>query len=252
MATIAVGDIHGNLPALNDVLDQIRGEGGPGDTFVFLGDYIDRGPDTRACVDAILRFQRQVEGQVVCLIGNHEDWLLRTLRDHSRHSWLLGMDAFDTIRSYSVEAAVTLREAMTRAGTELYIGRCALPYEAFIDRVPADHIRFFEGLGLYCHTADCLCVHGGMDPRIADVHDQPPDALIWGAGDFPNGYEGAEIVVYGHRNNAVLNTDDWPVPMVVGRTIGIDTISHGILTAIRLPDQRIYQSARYQVAKPDV
>jgi serine/threonine protein phosphatase 1 len=252
MATIAVGDIHGNLPALNDVLDQIRGEGGPGDTFVFLGDYIDRGPDTRGCVDAILRFQRQVEAKVVCLIGNHEDWLLRTLRDYSRHSWLLGMEAFDTIRSYSVEAAVTLREAMASAGTELFIGRCALPYEAFVDRVPADHIRFFEGLGLYCQTADCLCVHGGLDARIADVQDQPPDALIWGAGDFPNGYEGAEIVVYGHRNNAVLNTDDWPLPIVVGRTIGIDTISHGILTAIRLPDRRIYQSARYQVVKPDV
>ena len=55
----------------------------------------------------------------------------------------------------------------------------------------------------------------------------------------------AEIVVYGHRNNTVLNADDWPVPMVVGRTIGIDTISHRILTAIRPPDQRIYQSARY-------
>lgn len=252
MATIAVGDIHGNLPALNDVLDQIRGEGGPGDTFVFLGDYIDRGPDTRGCVDAILKFQHQVESEVVCLIGNHEDWLLRTLRDHSRHSWLLGMEAFDTIRSYSVEAAVALREAMANAGTALYIERRALPYEAFVDRVPADHIRFFEGLRLYCRTADCLCVHGGLDGRIADVHDQPPDALIWGAGDFPNEYEGAQIVVYGHRNNAVLNADDWPVPIVVGRTIGIDTISHGILTAIRLPDQRIYQSARYQVAKPDV
>jgi serine/threonine protein phosphatase 1 len=252
MATIAVGDIHGNLPALKDVLDQIRGEGGPGDTFVFLGDYIDRGPDTRGCVDAILGFQRQVEAEVVCLIGNHEDWLLRTLRDHSRHSWLLGMEALDTIRSYSVEAAVALREAMERAGAAVYMGRCVLPYEAFVDRVPAEHIRFFEGLRLYCQTVDCLCVHGGLDTRIADVQDQLPDALIWGAGDFPNGYEGAELVVYGHRNNTVLNTDNWPVPMVVGRTIGIDTISHGILTAIRLPDQRIYQSARYQIAKPDV
>ena len=252
MATIAVGDIHGNLPALKDVLEQIRGEGGPGDTFVFLGDYIDRGPDTRGCVDAILGFQRQVEAEVVCLIGNHEDWLLRTLRDHNRHSWLLGMEALDTIRSYSMEAAVALRGAMARAGAALYTGRCALPYEAFVDRVPAEHIRFFEGLRLYCQTADCLCVHGGLDTRIADVQDQLPDALIWGAGDFPNGYEGAELVVYGHRNNAVLNADNWPVPMVVGRTIGIDTVSHGILTAIRLPDRRIYQSARYKVAKPDV
>jgi serine/threonine protein phosphatase 1 len=80
MATIAVGDIHGNLEALTDILDQIHGEGGRGDTIVFLGDYIDRGPDTKGCVDAILGFQREVEAEVVCLLGNHEDWLLRTLR----------------------------------------------------------------------------------------------------------------------------------------------------------------------------
>jgi diadenosine tetraphosphatase ApaH/serine/threonine PP2A family protein phosphatase len=147
---------------------------------------------------------------------------------------------------------VLAQKAMTSAGAALYMARCALPYEAFVDRVPEEHIRFFEGLCLYCQTADCLCVHGGLDTGIGDVHDQPRDALIWGAGDFPNGYEGAELVVYGHRNNAVLNADNWPVPMVVGRTIGIDTISHGVLTAIRLPDQRIFQSARYQVAKPAV
>jgi serine/threonine protein phosphatase 1 len=46
MATIAVGDVHGNLQALNDVLDQLRDEAGPSDTVVFLGDYIDRGPDS--------------------------------------------------------------------------------------------------------------------------------------------------------------------------------------------------------------
>lgn len=85
-------------------------------------------------MDAILRFQREVDADVVCLIGNHEDWLLRTLRDHSRHSWLLGMEALDTIQSCSVEAAVALREAMRSAGAALYMERCALPYEAFFDR----------------------------------------------------------------------------------------------------------------------
>ena len=104
MATIAVGDIHGNLSALNDVLDQLRRELLPVDTVVFLGDYIDRGPDSKRCVDAILRFRNEVGGEVVALMGNHEDWLLRTFHDHRRHSWLLGMEAFDTIRSYSAEA----------------------------------------------------------------------------------------------------------------------------------------------------
>jgi len=48
-----------------------------------------------------------------------------------------------------------------------------------------------------------------------------------------------------------LNGEGWPAPRVVGRTIGIDTIKHGVLTAIRLPDARLFQSARYDAADPD-
>ena len=252
MATIAVGDIHGNRLALDDLLVQIRSEAAAGDTVVFLGDYIDRGPDSKGCVDAILGFQREVEAEVVCLLGNHEDWFLRTLRDHRCHSWLLGMEAFDTMRSYSVEAARTLREAVSKAGADVYLERCALPYQAFFDCVPQEHIRFLEGLRLYHQSADCVCTHGGLDPRVARVQEQEREALIWGAGSFPNGYDGAEVVVYGHRNNAALNAERWPAPMIVGRTIGVDTISHGVLTAIRLPDQRVFQSARYEVLGSDV
>ena len=69
--------------------------------------------------------------------------------------------------------------------------------------------------------------------------------MIWGASNFPEGYDGAELVVYGHWNNAVLDANGWPAPAKVQRTIGIDSISHGVLTAIRLPDQRVFQSGRY-------
>jgi serine/threonine protein phosphatase 1 len=250
MATIAVGDIHGNLAALTDILGQIRAETGQRDTVVFLGDYIDRGPDAKGCVDAILEFQRQVAAQVVCLVGNHEEWLLRTLHDSGRHSWLLGMEAFSTIRSYSPSAERILREATKQAGAKLYLDHCVLPYETFFDCVPREHISFFEGLRLYHRSADCVCTHGGLDPGIAEIETQSSEALIWGAGDFPNGYEGSEVVVYGHRNNSTVGENGWPEPTVIGRTIGIDTIAHGVLTAVQLPAHRIFQSARYEM--PDV
>jgi serine/threonine protein phosphatase 1 len=246
MATIAVGDIHGNRAALDDILAQIRGEVVESDTVVFLGDYIDRGPDTRGCVDAILEFQREASAEVVCLMGNHEDWLLRTLHDHGRHSWLLGMEAFDTIRSYSVDAERRLREAASKAGGELYQGQCTLPYEAFFECVPEDHIRFLEGLRPYHQTTDCVCTHAGLDTRVARLQEQTNRTLIWGTATFPDDYQGIEIVVYGHLNNAALNADGWPAPAVLGRTIGVDTIAHGVLTAIRLPDRRVFQSARYE------
>jgi serine/threonine protein phosphatase 1 len=247
MSTIAIGDIHGNLSALVDLLNQIRRECGRTDTVVFLGDYIDRGPDSKGCVDAILEFRTEVPAEVLCLLGNHEDWMLRSMRDHRSHSWLLGMGALTTIDSYSTDAALTIGEAVARLGANVYLERETLPYEVFFDSMPEDHRRFFESLGLFHQTPDCACTHGGLDPSVARIEDQRRNDFIWGAGDFPDGYKGDTILVYGHRNNAAFTDDRQPTPRVVGRTIGIDTISHGVLTAIRLPDQRIFQSARYEL-----
>jgi serine/threonine protein phosphatase 1 len=246
MATIAVGDIHGNLPALADLLRQLESIARQDDVVVFLGDYIDRGPQAKQCVDAILAFQQDIPAEVVCLCGNHEDWLLRTLHDHQRHSWLLVMEAYSTIRSYSPAAERVLREAASQASAELYSESRVLPYEAFFDCVPDAHIRFFEGLRTYYQGPGCLCTHGGLDPRVPAVQEQTRYSLIWGANGFPEKYSGPDIVVYGHRNNAVLDADGWPAPAILGRTIGIDTISHGVLTAVRLPDQLVLQSARYE------
>ncbi len=98
MAIVAVGDIHGNLPALLDILEQVRVAVTQADSVVFLGDYIDRGPDSKRCVDALLAFRDERRCRVVYLCGNHEDWMRRTRLNYQRHSWLMGMDAFATIR----------------------------------------------------------------------------------------------------------------------------------------------------------
>ena len=119
MSTVAIGDVHGNLAALEELLGQVLPELDPRDTLVFLGDYIDRGPDTRGCLDCIIRLRNEARFSVVALLGNHEDWLLATLRDYTRHSWILGMEAFETIASYSGEAANELRQEIERAGARL-------------------------------------------------------------------------------------------------------------------------------------
>jgi serine/threonine protein phosphatase 1 len=64
MATIAVGDVHANLGPLNDLLGQLRAVVDERDVVVFLGDYIDRGSDAQACIDALLRFQEEVPARV--------------------------------------------------------------------------------------------------------------------------------------------------------------------------------------------
>lgn len=244
MATTAVGDIHGHLAPLLDLLRQLRPELGEGDTLVFLGDYIDRGPDSRRCVDAILQFREETRADVVCLLGNHEDWMLRTEKDYTSHSWLLGMAPMDTIRSYSPEAEQSLSAARQDAGLQLYTSRCRLPYDVFFDAMPPAHRQFFAQLALSVETVDCICTHAGVDPAVARLAEQSREALVWGTGAFPAGYDGGPVVVYGHRNNAVLDDAGWPSPRVSGNTVGIDTISHGVLTAFRLPDRRVFQSAR--------
>src|SRR5881628_2129416 len=123
MSTMAIGDIHGNLLALNDLLSLITTDLGTEDTVVFLGDYIDRGPDSKGCIQRILDFQLSVKARVVALLGNHEEWLLRTYEDYTRHSWILGMEAFETIRSYSPPAATRLREGAEKMGLRMVMDR---------------------------------------------------------------------------------------------------------------------------------
>ena len=245
MATIVVGDVHGNSAALSDLLDRLVPELKPEDCTVFLGDYIDRGPDARTCIDQILQFRDAAPGTVVTLMGNHEDWLLRTYRDYTRHSWVLGMEAFETIRSYSLQAERLLRLELERAGLSLVSGRVLIPYDIFFNEVPARHLGFLQNLKPYWRTPDAVCVHGGIDPRGAAPEEQDTETLLWGTDSFPAQYHGTDLIVYGHWNNAIINRSDWPEPNVSGRTIGIDTISHGVLTAIRLPEGQVFQSRRY-------
>src|SRR5262245_6137422 len=88
MATIAIGDVHGNREALKDLLGRLEIELRTDDTVVFLGDYIDRGPDSKGCIDLILQFRTKTPANVVTLPGNHEDSFLQTREDPCRYSWL--------------------------------------------------------------------------------------------------------------------------------------------------------------------
>lgn len=244
IASIAIGDIHGNLGALNDLLVQLEPTLTAADTVVFLGDYIDRGADSRGCIERILRFRHDSPATVVTLRGNHEDWMLASHRDHTRHSWLLAMDVFPTIASYSPEAADALQAAVDDVGSHaLYSEGTRLPYELFFNTIPEAHVKFLEALPLFHETVDGVFTHAGLDVAIPDLQNQSRYALLMGTFDFVDGYRGPPAVVYGHRNNAVLE-DGWPRPRLSSWTIGIDTISHGVLTAVRLPERTVMQSAR--------
>jgi serine/threonine protein phosphatase 1 len=245
MSTIAIGDIHGNLRALEDLLNSIVPHICSEDTVVFLGDYIDRGPDSKSCIEAILSFRNSFSGRVATLLGNHEQWLMRTYRDNTSHSWLLGMEAFETIRSYSRDAAEKLRQEAEREAPQLILDRVPLPYDIFFDAVPDKHKEFFKNLSIFYRTPDAVCVHGGLNPRIGRVEAQSHEDIIWGTDDFPERYEGIDSVVFGHTCDPVIDKNGWPYPRIVGRTFGIDTICKGVLTALKLPENIVIRSDRF-------
>ena len=86
MATVVIGDIHGNVDALRSLLGKIGRMLTRDTTVVFLGDYIDEGPNTKGVIDRLLRFREEHLGRVCFLKGNHEQWLQKSLSDQTRHS----------------------------------------------------------------------------------------------------------------------------------------------------------------------
>lgn len=245
MATIAVGDIHGNYPALASLLQRIEGELARGDTLVFLGDYIDRGPYSRDCVERVVQLMRNAEFRVVALLGNHEEWMLKTMRDYTRHSWLLNLEALDTIASYSAAAAESLRRQMVEAGTRLLTEKPRIPYEEFFDILPPSHREFFERLSTFCRTDEVICVHAGLDPDVSSMEEQDSRTLVWGCPSFPERYVDTMPVVYGHWGNCERDEHGRPRPREVNGTYGIDSIKTGVLTAMRFPDLEVFQSQQY-------
>jgi hypothetical protein len=81
------------------------------------------------------------------------------------------------------------------------------------------------------------------------LSEQTPEEVTfgWDTEGFPEGYAGERLVIYGHRNNASVDAHGWPAPRRIGRTIGLDTSRHGVVTAMRLPDQHVIQSRRFRL-----
>lgn len=248
MATIAVGDLHGNRAALDDLLSQVESVLEPEDTLVFLGDYVDDGPDVSGCIARILDCRARAPCDVVALMGNHEQWMLQSYDDTTRHSWLMGMGGLRTIASYSPHLAELLELELHEAGSDVFGGKVRLSYHRFFEALPPDHLEFFLTLRAGHDSPDVRCVHGGCEDTETPLLEQPAEQLIWGPHGFPAGYQGKRPVVYGHHNDACLTKDGWPEPHILQeRTFGIDTIRHGVLTAMRFPDRRVFQSKRFWV-----
>ena len=198
MRTLAIGDIHGSLDPLNDLLDWVRP--GPDDLLVLLGDYVDRGPDSRGVIDRILALKRS-GANLVCLRGNHEVMMVEA-RDGGRGgraNWL-AVGGVQTLASYGAHVG----------------GKSA----SFQD-VPAEHWAFLTtGLADYHETDRHIFVHAGVS--CGDAMDEQSDLyLFWEfLGDAMRHCSGKPVVC-GHTSQRS------GVPKVVPGAVCIDTYAYG-------------------------
>ncbi len=218
----AVGDIHGCLSLLEDLLGRIETDAanaaGIGrKTLIFLGDYIDRGPDSAGVIER-LRCLSIPGFAVHCLIGNHELAMLEFLRDPSEGRNWLQFGGVATLVSYGLTDIRNIDD--TAALTALR--------NRFADHLPPEHLTFLQGLSPMTLIGDYAFVHAGVRPG-APLTAQSLDDLCWIREPFL-GFSGRhdKRIVHGH-SIAMF-------PDVRDNRIGVDTGAYagGPLTAVAL------------------
>ena len=240
--TFVIGDVHGELAALDGLLGQLPWIA-PDDTLVFLGDYVDRGPNSRGVIDRLRRLPEQTAGRVVLLRGNHEDaWLACARAPELGFLGPRGNGCAEMYRSY--------------VGGETPIGAEGLSVAEMASLIdvaswlPAYIVAWMEKLPHWYEDDHAIYVHAGLEgegtlwnhPRDSSQH-----ALLWmREPDFFTGYQG-KTLVFGHTVVTDLPPEDPQrrVPWQRGPLIGIDTGSGrgGPLSCLELPSRNVYHSA---------
>jgi len=204
----AVGDIHGCYDKLSELIKKMDIDF-ESDTLVFLGDYIDRGPQSFEVV-AYLTDLKQRYANIIFLKGNHEEMLEKYLSGEDRITYLVN-GGQQTLESY-----------MNRPRPE---GEPA---------IPSTHLEFFKSLRIYYETQNYIFVHAGLKNKVP-LEKQKTEDLLWIRRRFiESKYDYGKMVVFGHT----------PLhePLLLPNKIGIDTgaVYGNRLTCVRLPELVFY------------
>ncbi len=239
--TFVIGDIHGERALLDALLGHLPFIA-PDDALVFLGDYVDRGPDSRGVIERLRRLPEQIVGKVVFLRGNHEDALLRTM-DEGDPSFLMppGNGVAATFSAFTDRPLPADGGLVAASDFALYLDVATW--------LPAPVVRWMRALPLWWRDAHATYVHAGLDGEGAAWN--PPEtssakSLLWQREpDFFLEYAGPPLV-FGHTPVADLPPVD-PTRTSVwrrGPLFGIDTSAGkgGPLTCLELPSGAVYQA----------
>lgn len=222
--TLAISDIHGELERFERLLDQV-GYDPADDDLILLGDYVDRGPDSRGVVDLVIGLRDK--GATV-LMGNHEQMMIDAFAGEpdSIERWFRN-GARETLRSYRHRAATAKRIPRTLRSTPQI----------------AEHLEFLAELDCYHETDDAVFVHGGVDPDV-ELADTDPHTLLWIRDRFFRRYAGPKTVVFGHTATPFIHGSP-DVYFGENQVIGIDggAVYGGPLHCLELPARRVHSVA---------
>lgn len=221
MRLLAIGDIHGCLTAFIALLDAVSPE--TDDQIIFLGDYVDRGPDSRGVLDRLIDLH--AGGRVVALRGNHDAMMLEA-RIRSDPLWL-ACGGVATLRSYGASNE-QIEDAIEGKGC----------HEELLAGVPARHWQFLEDDCVRFHeTEHHIFVHGCVDPKLP-LDQQSDDTLYWRKLLRPCAHISGKTMICGHtRQKSGL-------PLDLGTSICIDTNIYdgGWLTCLDAISRRVWQA----------
>jgi len=207
--TIAIGDTHGCSVALGRLIDAISPE--PEDVIVALGDYVDRGPDSRGVLDRFIELADRC--RLTPLMGNHEEMLLASMRGQASVRLWLACGGLATMKSYGAAAT--------------------------FDDIPAEHIAFIDSCKLYHEAGDFFFVHANYAP-LKPLDEQDVEMLLWRSlrETMPGPHCSGKTAIVGHTLQADGKIRD------LGYLKCIDTgcYNNGWLTALDVDSGRVWQA----------
>lgn len=211
MRTIVIGDVHGCYEELKELIHTLEAEceyNKDTDKLIFLGDYIDRGKNSRLVIEFVRNLQKENKN-VIALMGNHEDMLLNYV-DNGDSDWLWNgyMPTMDS-------------------------------YKGFKEQFDND-IEWIRSLPLYHEDKHCIYVHAGIDVS-KPMKKQTRETLLWIREPFIYGTKKYnKQVIFGHTPTSYIN-DDWMPVRTHNNNIAIDTgcVYGGALTALILEDGEV-------------
>ena len=206
----AIGDIHGCFNKLCNLMDKIDIDHEK-DTLVFLGDYIDRGPDSFEVIEYLTGLKKKFQ-KIIFLKGNHEEMLENYLKGPDKLTYL-NNGGQSTLESYIKH--------------NLHHGDSIFPVK---------HLEFFKSLICYYQTEKYIFVHAGLKKKVK-LESQKSDDMLWIRKGFINkNFDFGKTVVFGHT--------PFQKPFVDAYKIGIDTgaVYGNKLTCVVLPEITFYSS----------